>query len=181
MFPYRLLIKIGIIIISILSRSKKVLKGSKIRPSIIFGITVISSVFLIYVLINSFLIGIPVYYVIPYFILFMATIFLSERYSDSTLKLWKENDGSVYFKIGIYHLFIYIVSILTDIILASIFLGSFSFRDNFARSRELISQDPSVFIPVIILLDSLGIVCLAMMIGVNRKILLRYKNIKSRN
>ncbi len=46
------------------------------------------------------IVGIPYYFVVPYLITFSVFLFFSIRYSDKTLKFWKNKEGEIFVGLG---------------------------------------------------------------------------------
>jgi len=165
-----------VIIIVIITRlrwtkyGRRVTKPKFIAESIFF--LVLSSI----VVFDSFYdVGIPILYLIPYLILFLGLAYYSYLHSNRLMSFWKDSkSGSIYVKGGTHIHLAYVIGTISRIIISVLFIGSL-----FTPSRRgLIYIDNSTAVLATIVFDFLLMISVGLLIGINRRILIRYNLIK---
>ena len=161
-----------VIVIVIITRlrwtkyGRRVTKPKIIAESIFF--LVLSSI----VAFDSFYdVGIPILYLIPYLILFLGLAYYSYLHSNRLMSFWKESkSGSIYVKGGTHIHLAYVIGTTSRIIISVLFIGSL-----FTPSRRgLIYIDNSTAVLATIVFDFLLMISVGLLIGINRRILIRY-------
>ena len=166
-------IVIAIVIVTRLKWTKygrRVTKPKIIAESIFF--LVLGSI----VVFDSFYdVGIPILYLIPYLILFLGLAYYSYLHSNRLISFWKESkSGSIYVKGGTHIHLAYVIGTTSRIIISVLFIGSL-----FTPSRRgIIYVDNSTAILATIVFDLLLLISVGLLIGINRRILIRYNLIK---
>ena len=162
-----------VIIIVVVTRIKWTRHGRKItKPKItvesIFFIT-LSAI----VIFDSFYnVGVPILYVIPYVILFYGLQHYSYLHSNRLISFWKESkSGSIYVTGGTHIHLAYVIGTTTRIIISVLFIGSL-----FSPSkRGVIYVNSSTAILATMIFDFLLMISVGLLIGINRRTLIRYK------
>ena len=161
-----------VIVIVIITRlrwtkyGRRVSKPKIIAESIFF--LVLSSI----VAFDSFYdVGIPILYLIPYLTLFLGLAYYSYLHSNRLMSFWKESkSGSIYVKGGTHIHLAYVIGTTSRIIISVLFIGSL-----FTPSRGgLIHIDNSTAVLATIVFDFLLMISVGLLIGINRRILIRY-------
>ena len=161
-----------VIVIVIITRlrwtkyGRRVSKPKIIAESIFF--LVLSSI----VAFDSFYdVGIPILYLIPYLTLFLGLAYYSYLHSNQLMSFWKESkSGSIYVKGGTHIHLAYVIGTTSRIIISVLFIGSL-----FTPSRRgLIYIDNSTAVLATIVFDFLLMISVGLLIGINRRILIRY-------
>jgi hypothetical protein len=161
-----------VIVIVIITRlrwtkyGRRVTKPKIIAESIFF--LVLSSI----VAFDSFYdVGIPILYLIPYLTLFLGLAYYSYLHSNRLMSFWKESkSGSIYVKGGTHIHLAYVIGTTSRIIISVLFIGSL-----FTPSRRgLIYIDNSTAVLATIVFDFLLMISVGLLIGINRRILIRY-------
>jgi hypothetical protein len=163
-----------VIVIVILTRLKWTKYGRKVtKPKII-----VESVFFLVlgsiVVFDSFYnVGVPILYVIPYVILFFGLQHYSYLHSNRLISFWKESkSGSIYVKGGTHIHLGYIIGTTSRIIISVLFIGRL-----FSR-QGIIQIDSSTSVLATIVFDLLLMISVGLLIGINRRILIRYNLIE---
>ena len=161
-----------VIVIVIVTRLRWTKHGRRVtKPKIIVEsifFLVLSSI----VAFDSFYdVGIPILYLIPYLILFLGLAYYSYLHSNRLMSFWKESkSGSIYVKGGTHIHLAYVIGTTSRIIISVLFIGSL-----FTPSRRgLIYIDNSTAVLVTIVFDLLLMISVGLLIGINRRILIRY-------
>jgi hypothetical protein len=161
-----------VIVIVIITRLRWTKYGRRVtRPKIIaesIFFLVLSSI----VAFDSFYdVGIPILYLIPYLILFLGLAYYSYLHSNRLMSFWKESkSGSIYVKGGTHIHLAYVIGTTSRIIISVLFIGSL-----FTSSRRgLIYIDNSTAVLAAIVFDFLLMISVCLLIGINRRILIRY-------
>ena len=168
-------IVIAIVIVTRLKWTKhgrKVTKRKLIVESIFF--LALGSI----VVIDSFYnVGVPILFLIPYLILFFGLQHYSYLHSNRLISFWKgSKPGSIYVKGGTHIHLVYAIGTTSRIIISVLFIGSL-----FSPSRRgIIYIDNSTAVFATIVFDLLLMISLGLLIGINRRILIRYNLIKDR-
>jgi len=174
--PTNLSILVVIIIAAIIALSKlrKTFRGWKVKRSPIFGITLVYLGLAAYFAISSFIIGTPILYLLVYISAFIISQFVSYHYADRSLSFWKTPDGSIYSKGGLLIHVVYIVSVVLRFTISLVFIGSNSFQFHIEESTQLASQSDIVGVAIIVV-DTFMIFGLGLLVGLNRRLLKRYR------
>jgi len=170
--PTNLSVLVVIIIAAIIALSKlrKTLRGWKVKRIPIFGITMVYLGLAAYFAISSFIIGIPIIYLLVYIAAFIISQFVSYHYADRSLSFWKTPDGSIYSKGGLLIHIAYIVSVVLRFTISLVFIGSKSFQFHIQKSTQLASQSEMVGVAIIVV-DTSMIFGLGLLVGMNRRLL----------
>ena len=169
----RIILYSMVIIIVIVTRLKWTRHGRKVtKPKI-----VVESIFFLVlsaiVIFDSFYnVGVPILFVIPYVILFYGLQHYSYLHSNRLISFWKETkSGSIYVKGGTHIHLAYVIGTTTRIIISVLFIGSL-----FSPSkRGVIYVNSSTAIIATIIFDFLLVISVGLLIGINRRTLIRYK------
>lgn len=167
---------VAIIIAAIIAISKirKTLRGWKVKRKPIFGITMVYLGLACYFALSSFFIGIPILYLIVFVAAFIISQFVSYHYIDRSLSFWKTSDGSIYSKGGLPIHIVYTVSVVLRFAISLVFIGSRSFQFHIEESAQLASQSEIVSIAIVVV-DTFMIIGLGLLMGLNRRLLKRYR------
>jgi uncharacterized Tic20 family protein len=119
--------------------------------------------------------GVPILYLIPYLILFFGLQHYTYLHSNRLIAFWKESkSGSIYVKGGTHIHLAYVIGTASRIIISVLFIGGL-----FSPSRRgIIYIDNSTVVLVTIVFDLLLLISIGLLIGINRRILIRYNCIK---
>lgn len=161
-----------VIIILILTRLKWAKHGRKITKRKIKVETIFFSILGSVVIFDSFYdVGVPIFYLIPYLVLFFGLLQYSYLHSNRLMSFWKESkSGSIYVKGGTHIHFAYVIGTTLRIIISVLFIGSL-----FSSSpRGLIPTNESTIMLATIAFDFLLVISLGLLIGINRRIFIRY-------
>ncbi len=165
-----------IIIIVIVTRIKWTKHGRKVTKRIIVADSIFFSALATIFIFDSFYnIGVQILYLIPYLILFLACEHISYMHSNRLISFWKDpNSGSIYVKGGTRIHYAYIIGTASRLIISVLFIGGL-----FASSREgIIHVDNSASVLATMAFDLLLMICFGLLIGINRRVLIRYNLIK---
>lgn len=99
---------------------------------------------------------------------------MSYRYSDRSLSFWKTSDGSIYSKGGLLIHIVYIVSVVLRFAISLVFIGSRSFQFHIEESAQIASQSDMVSMAIVVV-DTFMIIGLGLLVGLNRRLLKRYR------
>jgi len=182
-----LIISLTITSLLIVRQLKKNLKGTKvnIKKSTIYLIYYMLIVF--YLLYNSFLLSVPLIYIIPYTLITIISGFCSYWYSKRKLTFWKNRiDNNLYVKEGLLIYLIYISALIIRIIINLIFIGyqeiSFTQSGNIITiNNPLIPTNSSSKTISLILTDLLIMLGVGMLFGRYARILEYNQNNKNHN
>ena len=165
-----------VIIIVVVTRIKWTKHGRKVtKPKImvecIFFITLASIV----TFDSIYNVGVPILFVIPYVILFFGLQHYSYLHSDRLISFWKNSkSGSIYVMGGTHIHLAYVIGTASRIIISVLFVGSL-----FSPSkRGVIYVNSSTAVLATIVFDLLLMISLGLLIGINRRTLIRYNLIK---
>ena len=119
--------------------------------------------------------GVPILYLIPYLILFFGLQHYTYLHSNRLISFWKESkSGSIYVKGGTHIHLAYVIGTASRIIISVLFIGGL-----FSPSRRgIIYIDNPTVVLVTIVFDLLLMISIGLLIGINRRILIRYNCIK---
>ena len=166
-----------VIIILAITRLKWAKHGRKVtKPRII-----IESIFFLtigsIVLFDSFYnVGIPILYIIPYLVVFLGLQQYSYLHSNKFISFWTDlKTNSIYVKGGTHIHLAYVIGTASRIIISILFIGSL-----FTPSRRgIIYIDSSTTVLATVVFDLLLMISLGLLIGINRRILIRYNLIST--
>jgi len=165
-----------VIIVVIVTRIKWTKHGRKVtKPKImvesIFFITLASIV----TFDSIYNVGVPILFVIPYVILFFGLQHYSYLHSNRLISFWKNSkSGSIYVTGGTHIHLAYVIGTTSRIIISVLFVGSL-----FSPSkRGVIYINNSTAVLATIVFDLLLMSSLGLLIGINRRTLIRYNLIK---
>ncbi len=120
-------------------------------------------------------VGVPILFVIPYVILFFGLQHYSYLHSDRLISFWKDSkSGSIYVMGGTHIHLAYVIGTTSRILISVLFIGSL-----FSPSkRGVIYVNSSTAVLATIVFDLLLMISLGLLIGINRRTLIRYRLIK---
>jgi hypothetical protein len=172
----RIILYSVVIIVVIVTRIKWTKHGRKVtKPKItvesIFFITLTSIV----TFDSIYNVGVPILFVIPYVILFFGLQHYSYLHSNRLITFWKNSkSGSIYVTGGTHIHLAYVIGTTSRIIISVLFVGSL-----FSPSkRGVIYINNSTAVLATIVFDLLLMISLGLLIGINRRTLIRYNLIK---
>jgi hypothetical protein len=171
----RIILYSVVIVLVIVTRIRWTRHGRKVtKPKII-----VESIFFLIigsiVIFDSFHnVGVPILYLIPYLMLFLGLQYYSYLHSNRLILFWRESkSGSIYVKGGTHIHLAYMIGTTSRIIIYILFIGSL-----FTPSRAgLIYVNSSTLVLATIAVDFLLMISLGLLIGINRRILMRYNSI----
>ena len=161
-----------VIVIVILTRLKWIKHGRKITKPII----IVESIFFlalssIVIFESLYQVGVPILYLVPYLILFFSLQQYSYLRSNRLMSFWKESkSASIYVKGGTHIHAVFVIGAVTRIIISILFIGSL-FRPS---QQGLIYASDSTVVLATIVFDLLVMISVGLLIGYNRRILIRY-------
>jgi len=181
MAPYganvgRIILYCIVIVIVIVTRLKWTKHGRKVtKPKIITESIFFLALSSIVVFDSFYDEGIPILYLIPYLILFLGVAYYSYSHSNRLISFWMESkSGSIYVKGGTHIHLAYVIGTTSRIIISVFFIGGL-----FTPSRRgIIYIDDSTLFLATIVFDMLLMISIGLLIGINRRILIRYNLIK---
>jgi hypothetical protein len=165
-----------VIVIVIVTRLKWTKHGRRVtKPKIIAESIFFLALGSIIVFDSFYNIGISVLYLIAYLILFFAVEQTSYLYSNRLISFWKESkSGSIYVKGGTHIHIAYVIGTASRLIISVLFIGSL-----FTPSRRgIIYIDNSTTVLATIAFDLLLMISFGLLVGINRRILIRYNLIR---
>jgi hypothetical protein len=117
-------------------------------------------------------VGVPILFVIPYLILFFGLQHYSYLHSHGLISFWRDSkSGSIYVKGGTHIHLAYVIGTTSRIVISVLFVGSL-----FSPSkRGVIYLNDTITIFATILTDLLFMISLGLLMGINRRTLIRYK------
>jgi hypothetical protein len=120
-------------------------------------------------------VGVPILFLIPYVILFFGLQHYSYLHSNRLISFWKDSkSGSIYVTGGTHIHLAYLIGTASRMIISVLFVGSL-----FSPSkRGLIYINNSTAVLATIIFDFLLMISLGLLIGINRRTLIRYNLIK---
>ena len=166
-----------VIAIVIFTRLKWTKHGRKVTKSKIIVESIFYLVLSSIVIFDSFYnVGVPILYLIPYLILFFGLQHYSYLHSNRLMSFWKESkSGSIYATGGTHIHLVYVIGTVSRIIISVLFIGSL-----FTPSRQgIIYIDSSTTVLATVVSDFLLVISLGLLIGINRRILIRYNLIST--
>lgn len=172
----RIMLYIIIIVIVIVTRIKWTKHGRKVTKRIIMADSIFFSALASFFIFDSFYnIGVRILYLIPYLILFLGFEHTSYMHSNRLISFWKDSEsGSIYVKGGTHIHLAYIIGTASRLIISVLFIGGL-----FTSTRRgIIFVDNFIAVLATIVFDLLLMICFGLLIGINRRILIRYNLIK---
>jgi hypothetical protein len=161
-----------VIAIVIFTRLKWTKHGKKVTKSKIIVESIFYLVLSTIVIFDSFYnLGVPILYLIPYLLLFFGLQHYSYLRSNRLMSFWKESKSGFIYATGGTHIhLVYVIGTVLRIIISVLFIGSL-----FTRARHgLIYVDNSTAVLITIAFDMILMVSVGLLIGINRRILIRY-------
>ena len=116
-------------------------------------------------------VGVPILYLVPYLILFFGLQQYSYLHSNRLMSFWKEpKSASIYVKGGTHIHAVFVIGTASRIIISILFIGSL-----FGPSQQgiIYASDSTVMLATIVF-DLLLMISVGLLIGINRRILIRY-------
>jgi hypothetical protein len=165
-----------VIIIVVFTRIKWTKHGRKVtKPKIILESIFFITLASIVIFDSIYNVGVPILYVIPYVILFFGLQHYSYLHSNRLISFWKNSkSGSIYVTGGTHIHLAYVIGTTSRIIISVLFVGSL-----FSPSkRGIIYINNSTAVLATIIFDLLLMISLGLLIGINRRTLIRYNLIK---
>lgn len=133
---------------------------------------------------SFFIIGVPIEFIVPYLVVFGIVLYLANKYSDKTLRLYKNSKGAIFVDLGLFSYFCYILATVSRIII-SLFgiIVRFGLLEKIGINYELnflfLGNNLTLFILITIIFDVLLIYGKAMLAGIHTRMLIHYKLIQS--
>ena len=172
-----------VIIIVIVTRIKWTKHGRKItKPKIMVESSFFITLASIVTFDSFYNVGVPILFVIPYVILFFGLQHYSYLHSNRLISFWKDSkSGSIYVTGGTHIHLAYaigttsrIIGTTSRIMISVLFVGSL-----FSPSkRGVIYVNNSTAVLATIVFDLLLMISIGLLIGINRRTLIRYNLIK---
>ena len=121
-------------------------------------------------------VGIPILYLVPYLVVLFGLQHYSFLHSNRFMSFWADSKTkSIYVKGGTHIHLAYVVGTASRIIISVLFIGSL-----FTPSRHgIIYIDSSTQVLATIVFDLLLMISVGLLIGINRRILIRYNLINT--
>jgi len=167
-------IVIAIVIVTRLKWTKhgRIITNRKIMIESIFYLA-LGSIVIIESIYNG---GVPIFFLIPYLIIFFGFQHYAYLRSNRLISFWKgSKPGSIYVKGGTHIHLVYAIGTTSRIIISILFIGSL-----FTPSRKgIIYVDNTTAVLAAIAFDLLLMISLGLIIGINRRILIRYNLINT--
>ena len=168
----RIILYCTAIVIVILTRLKWTKHGRKVtKPKIIVESIFYLALSSIVIFDSLYHVGVPILYLVPYLILFFGLQQYSYLHSNRLMSFWKEpKSASIYVKGGTHIHAVFVIGTASRIIISILFIGSL-----FGPSQQGIvyASDSTVMLATIVF-DLLLMISVGMLIGINRRILIRY-------
>jgi hypothetical protein len=166
-------------------RFKSVRQVEKLNKRKVITHSIIQFALTLFLLYSSFfIIGIPIEFIFPYLIVFGVVIYLANKYSDKSLRFYKNSKGIIFVDLGWFSNFYYILATVTCIIITSLgLILRVGLLEKIGMDSELtfffFGESMSIFILVTIIFDFLLIYGKAVLAGMHRRVLSHYKLILS--
>ncbi len=161
-----------VIVIVILTRLKWTKHGRKVtKPKIVVESIFYLALSSIVIFDSLYNVGVPILYLVPYLISFFGLQQYSYLHSNRLISFWKESkSASIYVKGGTHIHAVFVIGTATRIIISILFIGSL-----FGPSqRGIIGISNSTVVLATIVFDLLLMISVGLLIGINRRILIRY-------
>ena len=165
-----------VIVIIIVTRLNWTKHGRKVTKPKIMMESIFYLVLASIVVFDSFNnVGVPILYLVLYMILFLGLQHYSYLHSNRLISFWKESkSGSIYVMGGTHIHLAYVIGTASRIIISVLFIGSL-----LTPSRGgIIYVNNSTAVLATIVFDLLLMISVGLLIGINRRILIRYNLIK---
>ena len=161
-----------IIVIVILTRLKWIKHGRKVtKPKIIVESIFFLALSSVVIFESLYQVGVPILYLVPFLILFFGLQQYSYLRSNRLMSFWKESkSASIYVKGGTHIHGVFVIGTTTRIIISILFIGSL-FRPG---QQGIIYVSDSTVVLATIVFDLLVMISVGLLIGYNRRILIRY-------
>lgn len=166
-----------VIIILTVTRLKWAIHGRKVtRPKIIIESFFFLAIGCIVIFDSFYNISIPILYLVPYLAIFFGLQHYSYVHSNRFISFWTDSKTSfIYVKGGTHIHLAYVIGTASRIIISVLFIGSL-----FTPSRHgIIYIDSSTTVLATVVFDLLLMIALGLLIGINRRILIRYNLINT--
>ena len=166
-----------VIIILAVTRLKWAKHGRKVtKPKIIIESIFFLAIGSIVIFDSFYNVGIPILYIIPYLVVFFGLQHYSYFHSNKFMSFWTDSKtSSIYVKGGTHIHLAYVIGTASRIIISVLFIGSL-----FTPSRRgIIYIDSSTTVLATVVFDLLLMISLGLLIGINRRILIRYNLINT--
>ena len=166
-------------------RFKSVRQVKKLNKRKVITHSTIQFALTLFLLYSSFfIIGVPIEFIVPYLIVFGVVIYLANKYSDKSLRFYKNSKGIIFVDLGWFSNFCYILATVTRIIITSLgLILRLGLLEKIGMDSELtfffFGEPMSIFILVTIIFDFLLIYGKAVLAGMHRRMLIHYKLILS--
>ena len=168
----RIILYCTAIVIVILTRLKWTRHGRKVtKPKIIVESIFYLALSSIVIFESLYNVGVPILYLVPYLILFFGLQQYSYLHSNRLMSFWKEpKSASIYVKGGTHIHAVFVIGTASRIIVSILFIGSL-----FGPSQQgiIYASDSTVMLATIVF-DLLLMISVGLLIGINRRILIRY-------
>lgn len=158
------------------SRIRMAVRGSKVSRVRTSVMSIAYIILASYLCLNSFMAGVPVFYLIPYIATFLVTVYFAYRYADSSLYFWKKPDGTIYSRGGLPIYLVYISAMAGRIIISLFFLGS-SFALFYIDPANPLPADQTTELAIVIF-DFLIIAAAGSLVGLGKQTLSHYDRIR---
>jgi hypothetical protein len=168
----RIILYSVVIVILILTRLKWTRHGRKVtKPKIIVESILYLALSSIVIFESLYEDGVPILYLVPYLILFFGLQQYSYLYSNRLISFWKESkSASIYVKGGTHIHAVFVIGTASRIIISILFIGSL-----FGPSQPaIIYTNNSTVLLATVAFDLLLLISVGLIIGINRRILIRY-------
>jgi hypothetical protein len=161
-----------VIVIVILTRLRWTKHGKKVtKPKIIVESIFYLALSSIVIFDSLYHVGVPILYLVPYLAVFLGLQQYSYLHSNRLISFWKESkSASIHVKGGTHIHAVFVIGTVTRIIISVLFIGSL-----FGPSQHgIIDTSHSTVLFATIAIDFLLMISVGLLIGVNRRILVRY-------
>jgi hypothetical protein len=168
----RIILYCTAIVIVVLTRLKWTKHGRKVtKPKLIVESIFYLALSSIVIFESLYHVGVPILYLVPYLILFFGLQQYSYLHSNRLMSFWKEpKSASIYVKGGTHIHAVFVIGTATRIIVSILFIGSL-----FGPSQQgIIYVSDSTLMLATIVFDLLLMISVGLLIGINRRILIRY-------
>jgi len=133
---------------------------------------------------SFFIVGVPIEFIVPYLIVFGVSLYLANKYSDKTLRFYKNSNCIIFVDLGWFSNFAYIFATITRIVITSLGiilrLGLLEKTGmDYKSTLFFFGEAMTIFLLVTIIFDFLLIYGKAALDGMHRRMLIHYKLIQS--
>jgi len=162
-----------VIVIVILTRLKWTKHGRKItKPKMIVESIFYLALSSIVIFDSLYIVGVPILYLVPYLILFFGLQQYSYLHSNRLISFWRESkSASIYVKGGTHIHAVFVIGTASRIIISILFIGSL-----FGPTHRGIidTSNSTTLLLATTVFDLLLMISVGLLIGINRRILIRY-------